>query len=219
MKDAVAAPAGYRKGEETRKRLLEAALQVFAATGYQAAGTRQIAELAGVTLPALQYYFGGKEGLYKACAEAVADRFAALNRDAVIHGAAALRNTADPAELRTVLKDTMGSVARAMTISEQSRLWGAFAARELLDPGPAFDIMMDRLWSSGIALVAELIARIEGRDRADEPSRIRAMLLIASLTAFQSGRAVAMRTMGWADFGEAELSAVISALHAEIDRL
>ena len=219
MNDPVATPSGYRKGEATRQRLLEAALQIFAATGFQAASTRQIAELAGVTLPALQYYFGGKEGLYKACAEAVASRFAALTGDVARLAAEALVQQSDPARLRTLLKDTMGSAARAMIASEESRVWGAFAVRELLDPGPAFAIMMDRLWSPGIALVADMVARIEGRAGADEPARIRAMLLIASLTAFQSGRAVALRTMGWHDFGEAELSAVIDVLDAEIDRL
>ena len=71
MKDAGRAATGYRKGEETRQRILEAALQVFATTGYNGASTRQITESAGVTLPALRYYFGGKEGLYKACAAAL----------------------------------------------------------------------------------------------------------------------------------------------------
>jgi len=51
---------------DTRRRILETALDRFAAQGYEGASTRQIAEGAGVNLPAIQYYFGNKEGLYRA---------------------------------------------------------------------------------------------------------------------------------------------------------
>ena len=57
------------RGEDTRRRILETALDLFAAHGYEGASTRQIAEGAGVNLPAIQYYFGNKEGLYRAIIE------------------------------------------------------------------------------------------------------------------------------------------------------
>ncbi|MEA2815035.1 MAG: TetR/AcrR family transcriptional regulator, regulator of cefoperazone and chloramphenicol, partial [Rhodospirillaceae bacterium] len=59
-------PATQARGEDTRRRILETALDLFAAQGYEGASTRQIAEGAGVNLPAIQYYFGNKEGLYRA---------------------------------------------------------------------------------------------------------------------------------------------------------
>jgi AcrR family transcriptional regulator len=55
--------------DNTRTRLLEAAEEVFAEKGYEAAGTREICQKAGVkNVGAVNYYFGGKERLY---AEAV----------------------------------------------------------------------------------------------------------------------------------------------------
>ena len=62
-------PGYYQRGEETRSRILEAALELFAASGFEGASTRTIAERAGVNLPAIQYYFGSKEGLYRAVVE------------------------------------------------------------------------------------------------------------------------------------------------------
>ena len=67
--------AGYRKGEEMRKRILDTALAVFGSRGFSAATTRQIAETAGTNLPGLTYYFGNKEGLYLACAHEIAASF------------------------------------------------------------------------------------------------------------------------------------------------
>jgi AcrR family transcriptional regulator len=59
-------PAVPTRGEDARRRILEAALEIFAAEGYEGTSTRQLAERAGVNLPAIQYYFGSKEGLYRA---------------------------------------------------------------------------------------------------------------------------------------------------------
>lgn len=208
---------GYRKGEESRQRLLEVAIREFGRVGFSAATTRTIAREAGATLPSLQYYFGGKEGLYRACAEEIADRFVAMTEDAAQGAATAL--LAGEGNLRDHLKRTMAAVARAMTGSDAAGLWGAFVSRELFAPGPAFDLMLARLFAPGIDLIAAMIARIQGRDGVDEPARIRAMLMIASLTAFQSGRSVALRVFGWDDLGQAQLAAVTAALDAEIDAL
>jgi len=76
-KAAQASPTGtYARGEETRRRMIEAAIEMFALRGYEGASTRLLAESAGVNLPAIQYYFGSKEGLYRAVVDHVIERIA-----------------------------------------------------------------------------------------------------------------------------------------------
>src|ERR1700722_805203 len=65
---------GYARGEGTRPRIVATALRIFGEHGYDQASTRQIAAEADVNPPALQYYFGGKEGLHRACAQFIIDR-------------------------------------------------------------------------------------------------------------------------------------------------
>src|SRR6202000_1305634 len=65
--------SGYQRGEETRARIISVALRLFGERGYDGASTRDIAAAAGVNAPALQYYFDNKAGVYRACAEHVAD--------------------------------------------------------------------------------------------------------------------------------------------------
>jgi TetR/AcrR family transcriptional regulator len=60
------------RAEETRARILEAALKEFAAHGLAGARTEQIAEAAGVNKALLYYYFESKEKLYSAAVEAAA---------------------------------------------------------------------------------------------------------------------------------------------------
>ena len=53
-------------GNEACRRLIAAAAEVFARHGFSGARVRQIADAARVNLAAVNYYFGGKEGLYRA---------------------------------------------------------------------------------------------------------------------------------------------------------
>lgn len=61
----------------TEARILDAARTVFARRGYDAAGLREIAELAQANLSLISRYFGSKEGLLAA----ITDRFVAARRE------------------------------------------------------------------------------------------------------------------------------------------
>jgi TetR/AcrR family transcriptional regulator, regulator of cefoperazone and chloramphenicol sensitivity len=58
--------AARRDGEDSRQRLLMAALKLFADQGFAKTSTRELAEAAGVNIAAISYYFGDKAGLYRA---------------------------------------------------------------------------------------------------------------------------------------------------------
>lgn len=53
-------------GDLTRTRLLEAAGELFARAGYAATANKAICALAGADLAAINYHFGGRDGLYRA---------------------------------------------------------------------------------------------------------------------------------------------------------
>ncbi|TMR88526.1 TetR/AcrR family transcriptional regulator [Nonomuraea basaltis] len=55
-----------RDPERTKARILQAALEEFAAKGFAGARVSEIAARAGVNKQLISYYFGGKEGLYQA---------------------------------------------------------------------------------------------------------------------------------------------------------
>ncbi len=62
------------RADQTRARILEAALTEFGAKGLAGARTEQIAEAAGVNKALLYYYFDSKEKLYEAALEMAAAR-------------------------------------------------------------------------------------------------------------------------------------------------
>jgi len=53
-------------GADTRQRILDIAGQVFAEKGHGRATSKEICAAAGVNLAAVNYHFGGKDGLYQA---------------------------------------------------------------------------------------------------------------------------------------------------------
>jgi TetR/AcrR family transcriptional regulator len=63
-----------QRSVDTRERLVEAALEIFAARGFEGATTRAIAERAGVALAALPYHFETKDALWRAAADRVFGR-------------------------------------------------------------------------------------------------------------------------------------------------
>ena len=59
---------------ETRQRLIAAALEEFAQRGFASARVRHIVDQARANLAAVNYHFGGKEGLYRATLAHLAER-------------------------------------------------------------------------------------------------------------------------------------------------
>ena len=64
---------------ETRDSLLEAAIAVFSAKGFEGGSVREITQAAKANQAAINYHFGGKEGLYREVLKASAQAFADLS--------------------------------------------------------------------------------------------------------------------------------------------
>jgi TetR/AcrR family transcriptional regulator, regulator of cefoperazone and chloramphenicol sensitivity len=212
-----AAIDGYQKGKETRARILEVALKTFGNEGFKGATTRQIADDAGVNLPALKYYFGGKEGLYLACGHEIAARYGRLMLPVAATAHAALAAQMDAASARTHLKLVLGALAEFLLGTSETRLWRLFVQREMVNPGPAFEILYAQLWQPGLELSAALISRVLGQQATTQEGRLRALLLISSLAAFDTGSHVAVRVLGWPDLREERLELVKKAVRDQID--
>jgi TetR/AcrR family transcriptional regulator, regulator of cefoperazone and chloramphenicol sensitivity len=211
--------AVHQKGQETRERILDAALKAFGEAPFLAVTTRQIAKAASISLPTLQYYFGDKEGLYRACAEAIVERYRRHTRAAGSMAAEALNEGCSAVTARVRLKALIAALGEFLIGSREASRWAQFVARELRDPGPPFEILYAGLWRPGVEITARLIACILGIPESDPAARIRALLLISSLLAFQSGRSVSLRTMRWSTIGPVELAMVLSGVEAQIDAI
>jgi len=142
------------KGERTRRRLLDIAVQRFAADGFRRTSVSDIAREAGLTPAAAYAYFAGKEGLFQAAVDADAGALIEAARSVAAAGASAreqlflfvgeLRERVDNHPLaRRVLSGLEPEVvARLLTIPSLVALTAALAD-ELAEAQATSDIRPD----------------------------------------------------------------------------
>lgn len=131
---------------ETRQRVLDTALRLFAERGYAGTSIRDLAEELGVTKAAVHYHFAAKEQIVVALIEPFLRRFAALVEDQAAAGA-------DPRALLLGLRDLLVATgplssvvagdpslaAASARLHADAEALGARAAQVLAGPGAGAD--------------------------------------------------------------------------------
>jgi AcrR family transcriptional regulator len=202
---------GYARGEETRARIVAAALEVFGAEGFERGSTRQIAALAGVPPPALQYYFDGKEGLHRACAEFIIERISRALSPALDAAEQALAG-AEPKAALDALCGVIDTIVEFSVDSPDAAVRSRFIGRGQADgAGPALPLIRERISRPLHALCSRLVGLATGMDPKADETRLRATAVLSPLTAFHINRANTLEVMSWADFG-GDRSAIIKAV-------
>ncbi|MFL9993597.1 CerR family C-terminal domain-containing protein [Paraburkholderia sediminicola] len=190
---------GYARGDETRHRIIEAAVQLFGEHGFEGASTRDIAARAGVNAPALQYYFENKEGVYRACVEALADDAWKTFGPVVEHAQKVLHENADTAALIDAFIRIQEAIADSAFAKANNPGRGLFFAREQAgyEPESATQILSARLREPLNEVSAALVARISGRAADDPVTLIRAFSLLGQLVIFHVAHRSTLTALGW----------------------
>lgn len=180
---------GYARGNETRERIITTALRLFAERGFDAVSTREIAAAADVNPPALQYYFDGKDGLYRACAEHVADGIRDLVDPMLRRAEHLLEDGAPP----TALVEAYCALIEPLidiVFDERGSSWSPFLAadKDGCSSGAAFTILRERVVERLDNVFAGLIGRLGGQP-ADRPeTQLRVMAINGQFLMFYSKR-------------------------------
>lgn len=206
-----AAEGGYQRGEETRARIVEAAVGVFGERGYDRASTRDIASAAGVNAPAIQYYFDGKEGVYLECVEhliALLWRKMAPPVEAAEHALADAET--DDATLVEVSLGILGTVVSTIQDSPQTSAWRAFLDRHQagLCPESATMAFEERFKTRIGRVIRQLIARLSGFAVEDDRTVIHSMALFTQGLAFRLQKPKLLAALKWTEISQKEMEQV-----------
>jgi AcrR family transcriptional regulator len=190
---------GYPRGEETRARIITAAMELFGARGFEGASTRDIAARAGVNAPALQYYFNNKEGVYLACAEQTVARVWEYLSEVVESAQQLLVDGADDETLIGAFCKIQAQVAELMFESSPDEGWRLMMAREQAGLGPAlgFQIVYERVSKRIYSVTGAIVGRLLGRPADDAETLIRTMALSGQLMFFSVMRRTALTKLNW----------------------
>jgi AcrR family transcriptional regulator len=139
---------------DTRAQLLEAAGQVFAEKGFDRATGREICERAGANAAAINYYFGGTEGLYAAVIEVAHDRLITLDKlTATIAGKPDAR-----AKLESIMALAIDLLTGPVSHSWVLRV----LAREFLNPSAAIESLIDRQGIPKLRILKGIVGELMG---------------------------------------------------------
>jgi len=206
-------PGTQPRGEDTRRRILDTAIELFATEGYEGTSTRLLAERAGVNLPAIQYYFGSKEGLYRAAVARISEEIDASMGPARERTVTALENPdLSRSELCGLLCDLLEAFATLVLSGVGVEHSGRklFIARAEIEGQPALDLLHDNMVRLVLRPCAEVLGRLIGRRGEDEETVLRTIALLGQVTIFCNKPT--RRALGWTEFSPervAQIKAVV----------
>lgn len=202
----------------TDSRLIEVAIDLFGRNGMNAVGTRAIADAAGAQMSAITYHFGGKEGLYIACAQRIAAEMRERTAPLLALALAACGESGGAAEARAAILAVLGGFV-AIMMNDDIAATARFIVREQMNPTPAFAILFDNAMQPVIERMHALLQRIAANRLTDDQVRIRTLALVGQVLAFRFARAALMRATGWTSVGAAEISGVRAVVLAHANAI
>jgi TetR/AcrR family transcriptional regulator, regulator of cefoperazone and chloramphenicol sensitivity len=171
------------RSADTRGRLLEAAVEVFAEEGYRRATIQRICKLAGANIAAAHYHFGDKEGLYAAVFEYAERHSAELASSLVTEG----ERPED--QLRAYVASFLSRL-----LDPRKPAWIArLLARELIDPTPALDRLVRRRVRANHDQLAEILRSLLGPEATPETVRLCTLSVISQCVFYRNSAAVVSR--------------------------
>lgn len=174
------------KGQHTRQRLLQEALRLFAEKGYDAVGIREVAAAAETNVASIAFHFSGKEGLYGAVIEHVAEELAHLHR-AVFDDATRQSDELGEDSGQRVVR-IVGMLVSRLLLSNRSQWMSLLLQREFITPTTFFS----KIYDTAVRPTLETLQRLidgEGKTQTSPmESKIVAFSLFIMTSAFQRNR-------------------------------
>ena len=153
--------------KEIPARIIHAAAQIFSLHGYKGARVRDVVRVADVNLAAVNYYFGGKEGLYASTlAELTSSREILLPRD---------DRQIDPVEL--LREHITAMLQRSLEMGDNTKL-SRILAHEAMEPTPYFERAINASIKPEFDRLIQLVRRIAQSPLSDQNARILALSIM-----------------------------------------
>jgi AcrR family transcriptional regulator len=192
--------------EDARQRLIDAGLLIFSQHNYEGATTRRIAEKAGVNLASIPYYFGGKEGLYRATIESMVEQF----QTQMMPQVQALRQRieqAQPSRAQSVdyLCQFLSQLISSIIALNAPRNWLRLGFSDDQAPIRAFDVIYEGIICPIHDAVGELVARcLEIQPRSPE-AILRTHALVGQVIAFHLSREAVLKRLNQSELSPADI--------------
>lgn len=198
-----------------QQRLLDIAIAEFAAKGLEGASTRSIAAKAGTAMSSITYHFGGKEGLYLAAADHIAEQICQNIASAIPPGGVPAGLTS--ADARTMIHAMIGRFIETMT-GPKNGTYSLFIMREQMEPTEAFERIYGGLMGHMLGVLVDLVGIATGGRDADTV-RVAVITLMGQVIVLRASRATVLKLLQRTDIDAAAIAALSARIAANTDAI
>jgi len=170
--------------QETRDRIFAVAARLFGDRGFRKVTVREICRDAGANVAAVNYHFGDKLGLYREVLQTAIDAMRATAEEGRRAG------EGQPPEER--LRRYLGVYLHRVLLDPRHTTTHKLVSRELADPTPAFDDLIEQGMRPRIEFLSSLVAELIGCSISD-PRVIKSVASVQSQAIFYFPHPVSAR--------------------------
>jgi AcrR family transcriptional regulator len=143
--------------KKVRDRLLDSAEELFCEHGFEGTGIRDIAAAADCNIASVNYYFGGKEKLYRE----VWRRYLITMRDTRISSInKVMSESGGRAELEDLLRSFAETFVGPLVDESKARRFCKLMAREMIDQHLPIDMFVDEVAAPTVSAMRNALIRI-----------------------------------------------------------
>ncbi|MDB5642749.1 MAG: transcriptional regulator [Hyphomicrobiales bacterium] len=207
-------------GNATRAHIQQTATELFGRLGYRAVTVRDITDAAAVNVSAINYHFGGKEGLYHAIVESLVRDISDLIGPSLDALSAAVGAARDDAHLRSAAEKFVSDWAIHVLgdTGVQRRL--PIIALELALPTGVFPRIYNGFYARLYEALGALVAKARGIERSSLEHAVRVHALASLLLGFVASERVLWRSLSWRSYSRPRVAGMIPHLaRAFVDAL
>lgn len=188
---------------DSKEKLLNAGLELFAMKGFDGTSTRQICNKAGVNISLIPYYFGSKEGLYAAVIELITEK-AFTNMQPTMKKLANLENI-NKEKAKELFLEFLSMFANFVLSDEVPNSFPVLMVREQVEQTPTFEIMYDKVTRHVYKTFRYLLAIILDKDEMDTEIIFRVSAIIGQVISYRAARLATLRALNKEDYSKTDI--------------
>ncbi|MEW8438281.1 MAG: CerR family C-terminal domain-containing protein [Candidatus Thiodiazotropha taylori] len=199
---------------DTRTRLLEAALEAFGSRDYDGVSTREIVEMAGANISAISYHFENKQGLYHATVSYLSETLKAGMAEQ-LESLEAWMKQASAEDCAEKVCQFLEHYFEHILLGEVGKHSPGIIFREQNRPTEAFQILFENLLAPMHKALAQLVARYRGQSATEPQVLYMVHTLLGQTIIFRIAQTTLLKILEQKQYNQADINAIKEQLRCQ----
>ncbi len=204
--------------DNSRERILDAAVTIFAQNGFEGARTRDIAALAKVNISTLHYHFQSKDNIYGCVIKKIYDLSDEHIMPIMIEQNKIIQNSSDKKEILAAIK-VMSLTFVEMIIRPENKRYAKIIAFEQIDQSKHFAMIFESVMNRICQPFTQAVAKIMNRQAYELEVILLTHSLHSTLTALQHNKSSLLYLTGWKGYDEQNIHSIRTNILHVIDSI